>query len=385
MPVKENKENKSQQRQRAMEEQSKSQLRMQELLELAAKENRSFTPDEAAAYDLEFRKVQYNQTLLAGTVTQNSVARRQMEVIAEAIDCIVNNRDTSKFGDMVNKNTVIYRAEAQTTTTETADITPDYSTEVIEPLQKKLIVDKLGCTIITNPTGNVKLPTSTNVEAKIEGETTKAVGQNITFSAKLATPKRLSVVVPFSNRAIRMGSINLVAYAQKLMITAAAQALNKWMFSETKLTGASNGVFVGLTPVETTKATFGWDDVVGLETAVAEQDVDITDGTAAYVASPKINGLLKTAEKAAGTGRYLVEGGMMNDYPVLVSNHVAANTLGFGVFSNVAVIQYEDFNLVVDAISRADENITQITYNCDFDIEVIEPKAFGLVKVTDLV
>lgn len=376
--------NKKPTHQEIIEKQAKTQVRMLELLELAASENRDLTEAERIEYDREYRTAQYLQTQLAGTVQPNTPARRQLEVIVEAIDAIVNQRDVSQYGDMVAGNEIKYRAELQTTSTSVAAITPDYHTEIIEPLQKKLIVDKLGCTIINNPTGNVKLPTSNNVDATIEGETTKTTAQQVKFSAKSADPKRVSICIPFSNRSIRQASINLISYAQKLMVIAAAQAINKWMFSETQLTNASKGCFVDSTPVNVTKATFGWDDVVGLETSVAEQDVDITDGTSAYVASAKINGLLKTTEKSAGTGRFLIEKGVMNEYPVLVSNHVGANSLGFGVFSNVAVIQYEDFNIVVDAISRANENITQITYNCDFDIEVIEPKAFGLLKVTDL-
>lgn len=371
-------------RQEIIEKQAEAQLRMTQIIELAAKEERELTDAEKAEFDRELRSAQLMQSKLSVSFDEKSPTRRQLEVICNAIDDIINKRDTSKYGQMVSGNEIKYRAESTTTSTQTAAITPDFVTEVIEPLQKRLIVNKLGCTIINNPSGNVKLPVSSNIEARIEGETTKAEGQNISFTAKLATPKRVSVSIPFSNRSIRMSSVNLLAYAQKLMIIAAAQAINKWMFSETLLSGASNGCFVGLTPASVTKANFGWDDVVALETAVAANDVDITDGTAAYVASAKMAGLLKTTEKSAGSGRYLVESGMMNEYPVLVSNHVGSKSLGFGVFSSVAVIQYEDFNIVVDTVSRASENITQITYNCDFDIEVIEPKAFSLLQVSDL-
>ena len=88
-----------------------------------------------------------------------------------------------------------------------------------------------------------------------------------------------SISIPVSKRAINQTNYSLQDVVLKQISLGVARTLNKWMFSGTALSGASNGVFVKTKPdVEYTNAlTFA--DIVSLESTVMDAGVDVTDGT----------------------------------------------------------------------------------------------------------
>ena len=103
------------------------------------------------------------------------------------------------------------------------------------------------------------------------------------------------------------------------------------MFSGTALSGASNGVFVKTKPdVEYTNAlTFA--DIVSLESTVMDAGVDVTDGTAAYVCTPKVYGALKSTPKAAGAAEMICQNGirflLLTTWTPILSDSVYSPTL----------------------------------------------------------
>lgn len=108
--------------------------------------------------------------------------------------------------------------------------------------------------------------------------------------------------------------------------------------------------------------------------------VDVTDGTAAYVCTPKVYGALKSTPKAAGTAEMICQNGMVNGYPVLVTNYMDADSIGFGVFSNAAIGQFGDMDLVIDPYTGAKSNVVNFVLNTDYDIVVARPEAFAIAK-----
>ena len=128
----------------------------------------------------------------------------------------------------------------------------------------------------------------------------------------------------------------------------------------------------------TTALTFA--NVVELESTVMNAGVDVTDGTAAYVCTPKVYGALKSTPKAAGSAEMICQNGLVNGYPVLVTNYMDADSLGFGVFSNVALGQFGDMDLVIDPYTGAKSNIVNFVLNSDYDIVIARSEAFAIAK-----
>ena len=79
---------------------------------------------------------------------------------------------------------------------------------------------------------------------------------------------------------------------------------------------------------------------------------------------------MKSTPKAAGAAEMICQNGMVNGYPVLVTNYIDADSIGFGVFSNAAIGQFGDMDLVIDPYTGAKSNVVNFVLNTDYDIVV---------------
>lgn len=361
---------------------------LRELIDNAEVEKRSLSDDEKSLFETKENELKDLQKEIEDTnkrgieiiETQNKTDKKNMkrnfkENIAVAMQAIANNRSLEDL-DNVAGNVISLRAN-ETTSTEVDAVRSEYATELLEPLQDALIVDKLGIKVIT--TGKaVVMPSVSSVEASIEGEVTELVGQKLEFSKSKVVPFRVGLSLPFSNTAIKEADINLVNYAINLAGKSEAQLINKVMFANAEVNG-QKGAFVDAYAAETGNTAISYKNIVKLAAKVKKNNV-IFDNTAAYVVSPEIEAELKTTPIDAGSGRMVLEGGMMNGYPVLVSNAVSGY-IGFGVFSNFLIQKVGAPDLVVDNLSRSKENITEINFNDNIALQVIRPEAFAVMKI----
>lgn len=155
------------------------------------------------------------------------------ELLAEQIQAVANSRSVEAY-DNVTGNKIELRANTLYDNVE--DIQTEHRLEILEPLQNALLIDKIGCKVVT--TGKaVTLPSVNNAVATIEGEVTELTGEQIDFNKQKVTPYRVGVSLPFSGAAIREADIDLVSYAIKLAGRAEAQLINNWMFNPKGVVG----------------------------------------------------------------------------------------------------------------------------------------------------
>lgn len=364
---------------------------MRELIDNAEVQERSLNEEEKIFFDSKENEIKQLELQLENEIKERSVetnaqtenkdtnTNTQMkfiEKIALGMQAIANNRSIEDL-DNVAGNTIQLRATANTTSAEVDAIRGEYATELLEPLQAALIVDKLGIKVI-NTGKAVVMPSVSNVEATIEGETTALVGQKLAFSKTKVNPFRVGLSLPFSNTAIKEADMNLVSYAINLCGKAEAQLINKVMLSATAVNN-QKGAFVDALSGVTANTTPSYKEIVKLAAKVKKADV-ILDETAAYVISPEMEAELKTTPMDAGSGRFVLENGMMNGYPVLVSSAVG-KYVGFGVFSNFLIQKVGTPDMVIDNLSRSKENITEVNFNDNIALQVVRPEAFAAFKV----
>lgn len=364
---------------------------LRELIDNAEIEKRSLSDDEKSLFETKEQQIKDLQTQIEDTnkrgieiiETQNKTDKKNMkrnfrENIALAMQAIANNRSIEDLENVAG-NVISLRAatSGNTTSTEVDAVRGEYATELLEPLQDALIVDKLGIKVITTSKA-VVMPSVSSVEASIEGETTELVGQKLEFSKSKVVPFRVGLSLPFSNTAIKEADINLVNYAINLAGKSEAQLINKVMFANAAVNG-QKGAFVDAYAAETGNTAISYKNIVKLAAKVKKANV-IFDNTAAYVVSPEIEAELKTTPLDAGSGRMVLEGGMMNGFPVLVSNAVEGY-IGFGVFSNYLIQKVGTPDMVVDNLSRSKENITEINFNDNIALQVIRKEAFAVMKI----
>lgn len=364
---------------------------MRELIDNAEVQERSLNEEEKIFFDSKENEIKQLELQLENEIKERSVETNTLtenkdtntntqmkfiEKIALGMQAIANNRSIEDL-DNVAGNTIQLRATANTTSAEVDAIRGEYATELLEPLQAALIVDKLGIKVI-NTGKAVVMPSVSNVEATIEGETTALVGQKLAFSKTKVNPFRVGLSLPFSNTAIKEADMNLVSYAINLCGKAEAQLINKVMLSATAVSN-QKGAFVDALSGVTANTTPSYKEIVKLAAKVKKADV-ILDETAAYVISPEMEAELKTTPMDAGSGRFVLENGMMNGYPVLVSSAVG-KYVGFGVFSNFLIQKVGTPDMVIDNLSRSKENITEVNFNDNIALQVVRPEAFAAFKV----
>lgn len=360
---------------------------LRELIDNAEIEKRSLSDEEKVLFenkeqqikDLQTQIEDTNQRSVDNNIEKNTdkinMKRNFKENIALGMQAIANNRSVEDLENVAG-NVISLRAN-ETTSTEVDAIRPEYATELLEPLQDALIVDKLGIKVIT--TGKaVVMPSVSSVEASIEGETTELVGQKLEFSKTKVVPFRVGLSLPFSNTAIKEADINLVNYAINLAGKSEAQLINKVMFANAEVNG-QKGAFVDAYAAETANTAISYKNIVKLASKVKKNNV-IFDNTAAYVVSPDVEAELKTTPIDAGSGRMVLENGVMNGFPVLVSNAVSGY-IGFGVFSNFLIQKVGTPDMVVDNLSRSKENITEVNFNDNIALQVIRKEAFAVMKI----
>lgn len=356
---------------------------MRTMLDTAEKAERGLSEEETKS----FKALKDERDLLQMKIEKRNLDNDQAEAVAvdgravfsKAVDDIVNRRSLDVYGGIVTEGGIkVVERAVVTDTAAAASMVPVSIGEIIEPLEKGLIISKLGIKMQSGLLGELTFPTLQAIEASIVGENAAIGDTKLVIGKITSTPKRVSVSVPVSRRAISQTNYSLQDVVLKQISLGAARLLNKWMFSQTTLAGASAGPFVKVATSHEYTDTPSFKDVVELESAVLDAGVDVTDGTAAYVCTPKIYGALKSTPKAAGSAEMICTNGVVNGYPVLVTNYLDAGTIGFGVFSYSAIGQFGDMDLVVDPYTGAKSNTLNFVLNADYDIVVARTEAFAV-------
>lgn len=365
--------------------------RFTEIASLIESEKRSMTPDEVAEKDalkvekevIELRLLQSDRGQLTREQISNDHAFDMM------IGSIIHGRSLDDeslvkllISDGKMDGMIIPATRAIQDTDSVDPLIPLTIGDIIEPLEKGLILHRLGLKVQHGMTGAWQFPVVAGVEATMEGENVEISDSDIDISKISPSPKRIAIVIPVSNRAINQSNGVIRQIVLKQISMSSARLLNKWMFSDTKIASiASEGCFVN--PKTQISGEINWDNVVALECDVMATGVNMEDATGAYVCNAKMYAKLKTTSKDKGSGQMLIDSdGKMNGYPVYVTEYVKANTLNFGIFSYEMLGQFGDANLIYDPYTGAKRNLVYFVYNADYDLFTLRTEAFGTLSVT---
>lgn len=154
---------------------------MRNLLSGAKSENRSLTEDEQTKFnDLLSRKNQLTIDEALRSLETEKAANlgvNKRAVFAKAIYDVCNHRSLSEYGDFADAKGLNFAMRAETPvvndTTTAASMIPVTIGDVIKPLEKGLIIHKLGLKMQYGLVGELVFPTLGAFEATIEGENTK--------------------------------------------------------------------------------------------------------------------------------------------------------------------------------------------------------------------
>lgn len=357
----------------------KSQMRS--MLDTAVKEERDMNDSEQETFDKLDSEVRMHMNFFRAnemTPTVKTEERKIHDIFGENLRKVIDSgQKSAKIEIRADENVVI-------DSTAVSDTIPVLFKDIVNALSPATIIEKVGSKMLFNVQGQPTWPTVGDVEAQWAGETESLIDKTIDFDAIRATPRRLGVKVKVSRTALNQSNLELYNIVVFKIGRAFAAKLNQAMLSFTQVaTNAPVGVFV--TPALTAiplSANPTLKEVVSLETAVMDENVGgAVDGFGAYIIGTSMNGKLKTTPIESGSPKMILEDGMTNGYPVIVSNYMDANSIGFGFFEYSVVSQFGNINLTFDPITGAGEDEVKFVANSNFDITVLRPEAFVVGQI----
>lgn len=367
--------------------------RMGEIADALEAEKRGMTNDEkseklALVQEKEILQLRMDRELGGYQPSEQEVTNER--AFSEAVAAAYNKRSVPEeyrsFMDGNAINVPVTRAAAIQDSTTVTPLIPLTIGEIIEPLEKGLILSKVGCKMQYGLVGDWALPVVAGIEATIMDENAEVADSTIDITKLSPTPKRVTLAIPVSNRAIDQSNNALLEIVRTQMTLGLTRLLNKWMFSPTRIVAkASDGCFVAacVDPAVVTAAgaSFTWKDVIKLKGSVMKTGV-VFDGTAAYVCSATTYADLEATPRDAGSGRMILENGQINGFPVFMTEYVGEDVLGFGVFNYELVGQFGQMRIIVDPYTGAKKNLVYFVLNTDFDMLATRTEAFGVAKKT---
>lgn len=363
--------------------------RFKELADVLETEKRSLTSGEmeernALTQEKEILQLRLDR-MNSGNWAQNEQQMTAERAFTDALVALYQKRNIPEVAEdfMSGYNLMVPANRSIQDSTTVTPLIPLTIAEIIEPLEKGLILDKVGAKMQYGMVGTWQFPIVAGIEATLEDENAEVADTTIDISKISPSPKRVALSIPVSNRAIDQSNTAILEVVRKQLSMGLARLLNKWMFNKTKITSkASEGCFVKAyaSPAVTFAADVpSWREVLQVETAVLEKGVPM-DGSGCWVCTASMLAKLKSAPKDKGSGRFIVEDNMIDGYPIFTTEYVDKDMLGFGVFSYELVGQFGQMRITFDPYTGAKKNLVYFVLNTDFDMLTLRDEAFAIGK-----
>ena len=268
----------------------------------------------------------------------------------------------------------------------------------IDSLKERLVVAKLGATMVGDLVGDLPIAGSGNISAGWGAEGASASVTKIAFTRQSLTPHRNFVDCAFSKDLLRQTSLDVEAIVRQKMLDAHAVLIDTAAIAGTGANSQPTGILTGITNAASGLVATGtnggpitWANIVALESVVNANNAN--RGKLGYLTNAKVIGDLKTIERTATNGRYLLDGDFtkLNGYPIEWTNLVPSNltkgtasgvcsALIFGNFEDLWIAQWGGIDIVVDPFSLKKQADVEICLNAWNDCKVVEPKSFAAIK-----
>ena len=388
---------------------------MDQMDQLAQRENRAFTEAENQKYDSLMREdnrlhIEIQGMLDAKQLAELREVKSKDAQLRELLkDCRENKKDFSEVlvREAANATTVLKDAAAGNTygNLEAGGLVPITIKELIDTKVPGLeLPDDLP--IVTGVTGNEIFPYCVDdVKVTVAGEVEKIGEQNINFAKISANPERVSCAVAISNRAIDNAAFDLLGFVVYKIRKANAMSNALHIYSHCNFSHHLKSPFASVTPEEITldenfaknlaqKIAALWDK--GFE-GEPELVMDKYTETA----------LLYTRRMPGQIGdRAVIEDGRCLGYRYKVSPYIdyaldgttpkndGNHYIGIGHWGYLAFEQHDEVRLTVDATSAAvaERNTTVVVYSADLSLTELSgkvngangtPQACKLIKVVE--
>jgi len=252
--------------------------------------------------------------------------------------------------------------------------------DIVEPLYKNIILSAVGSPLLTGLKGNYMWPVVEAFAATINDEAAALGDTRIPMSKLVAKPERIGIAVPITREALNETDDLLRTIATQYIPVALSALLNKIMFSQTAVAGATNlvGPFVSM---KTGHAiTFTGDtptaaDLAKLKGIVLKEN--IRSEQLCYVMNEYTKAILESTPKWEGANEGLIVDNKISGVPVFATAEVPDNAVYFGAFKYAPQGLFGDISFIIDPYTLARKNAIDFVLNADYAITVLRKEAFS--------
>jgi len=268
-------------------------------------------------------------------------------------------------------------------------------TDFIPALYSKNVLVELGARMIPGLVGNISIPKAGGASAAWEGENEAIADGAPTATPVTASPKRLGAYGLISKTLLQQeGNYNVEAFVTDEIVNAINAALQV-----AAINGGGAGEPTGILATAGIGSIIGGANgadptsahIISLEEAVATANADIN--TLAFLTNPKVRAKLKKTALDAGSGQFVWDlkgNSELMGYKAGVTTAVPSNltkaeatalsAIIFGDFSNMMMLQWGGFDIVVNPYTNAKTNQLEIVINSFWDIIIRNAASFAAMK-----
>lgn len=276
---------------------------------------------------------------------------------------------------------------------EDTGIIPVSQEDMLKPLRAGLIYDKVGIKIMTGlSAGKLRWPRHGKAVAQWAGEGERLVDAKIDFSKLDTKPHRLGIAIPVTKEELESSEGIVESVVREEMPAAVVAAINEALFTtEGTYTDAADGnkvkdkkvvgpfVAAAKKAVQFAGALPTRKELIKLKSTVLRTGIE--PEAPCWVMTDDMKCELEDVKVDAGSGRFLIENGMLLGYPVFTTPFIGEGNIGFGDWSYQPAGFFGPMNLAVDPYTLLRQNATDFVLNAHFATETLYEEAFVLGKV----
>ncbi len=210
------------------------------------------------------------------------------------------------------------------------------------------------------------------------------------------TAKTMTARTYVTRKMMKQSDVNLETFIRNQLLEALGQELDRAIVYGTggdQPTGIMNQTGVPVVSMGTDGGPLNHNKAIEMETIVAVDDA--IEDNLLYVSNSKVRGYLKTTEKAAGSGRFLMDekSKELNGYGFVTSRKMLSNrTKGngenlsdvlFGNFNDIILGLWGVIDLTANPYKHSEKGGVEYTAFQDADIIVRHPESFVVAQDVD--
>lgn len=267
---------------------------------------------------------------------------------------------------------------AVTVTAEGEDVVATDLFDILMPLRAKNVLVQAGAKFMGNLVGDVQIPVMTANNVTWKGEVASAADGAGTFSHITLSPHRLTAYVDISKQMLVQDSVDVENAIRTDLINAINTKLEETILGngDGKEGGTTVVAPLGMRNGVTATSVTGYDKVCEVESNVEDANVL---GECVYIMSNKAKAALRGMIKGTNGTGMVYENGSVDGTKAFNTSHLGtAKTYIYGDFSNLAIGSWGGVDITVDPYTQAAAGKVRIVVNAFFDAKKLRDGAFAV-------